>query len=258
MRVTPYPDLAAGQDVAGFNRATEPVLGAEAELKLPPLQRTKLSNGLEVVVAESHRIPVVQLNMVVRGGWSADSKEKFGTASFMARMQDEGTKKRSTLQISDEALRLGANLNTSSSLDNLHRERPRRPPRCSRRSTCGPTCCSCSFPAKSSSASEQSSGRSIRTEAAGADGAAHPPRLYGENHYGQPLTGTGNEPNVKAIARRPGRLSLHLVSSQTTRRSSCRRHAGRDQAHARVARRLGTGCRRSDPGPAAASQDDGP
>ncbi len=118
MSVTPYPTLKAADEVAGLDRSKKPVLGPEPGMVLPQLQRATLSNGLKVILAEVHKTPLVQVNLLVRGGWSADQKGRYGTASFAMRLQDEGTKTRTALQISDEAQGLGAQLNTGSSLDN--------------------------------------------------------------------------------------------------------------------------------------------
>src|SRR5262245_1606778 len=84
MRVTPIPDYAAGREASGFDRAKTPPLGDAVPLALPALQRAKLSNGLEIVLIESHKVPTVQLNLIVRGGWSADPKTKLGLSSFTA------------------------------------------------------------------------------------------------------------------------------------------------------------------------------
>src|SRR5688572_2923466 len=87
MRVTPMPKYAAGNEAAGFDRSKTPALGEAANLVLPTFQRAKLSNGLEVVIAASGKVPTVQLNLIVRGGWSADPRTKLGLSSFTAAMQ---------------------------------------------------------------------------------------------------------------------------------------------------------------------------
>jgi zinc protease len=206
MRVNPYPDLAAAKEASGFDRTKEPALGAEAALKLPGLQRRQLSNGLEVVLAEAHKVPVVQMNLLVRGGWSADRHEKLGVASFMSRMQDEGTKKRTTLQISDEEQRLGAQINTNSGLDNctvsLNALKARFEPSLALWSD---VVLNPSFPADEIERQRQQVIGQIqqdRKRPVQMGLRILPGLLYGEDHpYGQPLTGTGNESTVKAISR---------------------------------------------------------
>jgi zinc protease len=116
MSVTPYPEMMASTDTV--DRAVKPELTEAPPLTLPQLQRKTLSNGLEVVLAELHKTPLVQFDLQVSGGWSADNKGAYGVASFTSRMQDEGTKKRNALEISEQAQLLGATLGTGSGLDN--------------------------------------------------------------------------------------------------------------------------------------------
>ena len=206
MRTDPYPSVAAAPEATGFARAQEPVLGGDSPLNLPPLQRRKLSNGLEVVLAEAHKIPVVQMNLIVRGGWSADQREKLGVAGFMSRMQDEGTKKRSTLQISDEIQRLGANISTGSALDNcvvsLNALAARLQPSLDLWTD---VVLNPSFPADEIERQRQQVLGQIqqdRKRPVQMGLRILPGLLYGEDHpYGQPFTGTGSEATVKAIAR---------------------------------------------------------
>ena len=81
------------------------------------LQRAKLTNGLNLVLAERHAIPVVEFNLQVNAGYASDQFATPGTARLAMSMLDEGTSRRSALQISDELARLGANLGTGSGLD---------------------------------------------------------------------------------------------------------------------------------------------
>jgi zinc protease len=98
-------------------RAAEPKPTAEPVFMPPQVQKDKLSNGLEVLVVEEHKLPLVQVSLVVKSGWSADSKERPGAASLTSELLDEGTTTRSALQISDEVKMLGATLNTGSFFD---------------------------------------------------------------------------------------------------------------------------------------------
>jgi zinc protease len=76
-----------------------------------------LANGLKVVLAERHTIPVVNFNLQLDAGYASDQFASPGTAKLAMNMLDEGTKSRSALEISAELARLGANLETSSDLD---------------------------------------------------------------------------------------------------------------------------------------------
>ena len=68
-------------------------------------------------LVESHEVPIVQANVVVRAGAGDDPAGKFGTASLTAAMLDEGAGSRSALEIADAVEFLGASLTTTSSFD---------------------------------------------------------------------------------------------------------------------------------------------
>ncbi|MDQ5870918.1 MAG: insulinase family protein [Acidobacteriota bacterium] len=103
---------ASAQTAAGVkpDRSKPPALGPVRALKLPPIQKLRLGNGLPVLLVESHEVPVVQVNVVVRAGAGADPVGKPGLASLAADMLDEGAGSASALQISDEVDFLGAEL----------------------------------------------------------------------------------------------------------------------------------------------------
>ncbi len=95
-----------------------PPVGAMPDLKLPAIQRSKLDNGIELILAPSHTVPVVNIAMQFDAGFAADSDGfKPGTAAYTLAMLDEGTNSKSALQISGELEKLGATLTTSSNLD---------------------------------------------------------------------------------------------------------------------------------------------
>ena len=86
-------------------------------LKLPPMQKTTLSNGLKVVLAERHTAPVVNFSLLVDSGYAADPSSAPGTASFSQRMLEEGTPTRDSLKIGEELESLSANFNAGANLD---------------------------------------------------------------------------------------------------------------------------------------------
>ena len=76
-----------------------------------------LSNGVAVWVIETHKVPLVQANLVVLAGSGEDPAGKFGVASMTAAMLDEGAGSRSALELADAVDFLGANLTTGSTFD---------------------------------------------------------------------------------------------------------------------------------------------
>ena len=65
--------------------------GAPPELKLPKLQRATLSNGLKIVLAERHEIPLVNFWLQLDAGYAADQSAPPGTASMTRLCCDGGT-----------------------------------------------------------------------------------------------------------------------------------------------------------------------
>ncbi|RYG81921.1 insulinase family protein, partial [bacterium] len=115
LAVTPLPDYKVAS--AGADRSKPPVPGPAPSLKLPPMQRTTLSNGLKVVLVERHETPIVNFRMIFDGGNGADLTARPGTMAMMMNAIDEGTKTRSALQISEQGERIGAQFGFSSSSD---------------------------------------------------------------------------------------------------------------------------------------------
>lgn len=99
------------------DRSVAPKPGPPPALKLPPIEKRTLSNGLPVSVVELHKVPVVHISLIVKSGSAADPRGKFGLASLTAEMLDEGAGSRNALQIADAVDYLGASLSTSSTSD---------------------------------------------------------------------------------------------------------------------------------------------
>ncbi|MCC7155614.1 MAG: insulinase family protein [Bryobacterales bacterium] len=114
-----HPFAAYKESSGKLDRSKLPAMGAAPELRLPKVQRGTLSNGLKVVLGERHEIPVVRVRLLVDAGFAADQLAVPGTANLTMAMLDEGTATRTSLQISEEAERLGAELGTRASLDTL-------------------------------------------------------------------------------------------------------------------------------------------
>jgi zinc protease len=115
LQVNPFPTGLAA--TAAADRSQEPPMGKPESLRLPPMQRATLSNGLKVVLAERHDAPVVNFSMLVDSGYASDSPDLPGVASLSLRMLEEGTPSRSSLKIGEEFEALGANFGASTNLD---------------------------------------------------------------------------------------------------------------------------------------------
>ncbi len=98
-------------------RARPPAAAKAAPPKLPVPKTFRLANGLTVMLDERHGLPVVSASLVLRSGSDANPPGKPGLASFTADMLDEGTAKRSAIQIADDVAQLGATLIATSGGD---------------------------------------------------------------------------------------------------------------------------------------------
>ena len=109
--------LPAGNALAQADRSRPPDPGPARPLKMPPIERVALANGLPVVLVEMHEVPVVEVVLLVRAGATADPEDREGLAHMTAEMLDEGAGGRDALAIADAVEQLGALLETSASWD---------------------------------------------------------------------------------------------------------------------------------------------
>lgn len=116
LEVLPFREVSNGQP-AKNGRERLPEIGLPHDLRLPALEEARLSNGLRVLVAERHEIPVVNLWLDVDAGYAADHSAAPGTARLVSSLLTGGTARRSALEISDELQMLGAQLSTGANLD---------------------------------------------------------------------------------------------------------------------------------------------
>ncbi len=87
LEVQPFPNYKTA--ATGADRSKAPDTGTPPELKLPKLQRATLKNGLKIILAERHEVPLVSFWLDVDAGYAADQFASPGTASMTA-----GTPKR--------------------------------------------------------------------------------------------------------------------------------------------------------------------
>jgi zinc protease len=203
--VLPFPEYSTHEATA--DRSRLPDVGTMPELSFPEIQRAQLSNGIEVVLAERHTIPIVNLAIQFDAGYAADSTNgKLGNAGFSLAMLDEGTANRSALEISAEAESLGANLSTSSNLDtssvNVSALKSKLVP------TIDLFADVVINPAFDQSEIDRLRGRWLsqiaqeKNQPVGVAMRMLPPLIYGDNHaYGIPMTGSGTEAAIESLSR---------------------------------------------------------
>jgi zinc protease len=115
LEVQPFPTTLKA--TAPIDRSKEPAIGSAMSLKLPPMVKATLSNGLKIVLAERHSAPVVNFSLLVNGGYSSDATSALGTCSFAQRMLEEVTPTRDSLKIGEELESLSAEFAAGANLD---------------------------------------------------------------------------------------------------------------------------------------------
>ena len=182
-----------------------PAVTSFPDLNFPTLQHGKLKNGIEVVLAERHAIPIVQAKLLFSGGYAADQGRKLGTASFTAGMLDEGTDTLDSLEIARRRERLGAALGTGCDLDT-----------CSAgvnalKSQLTPSLALLADVVRHPAFRDEDIARirgqwlagiaQEKTEPTGLALRTLPPLVYGKgNPYAIPFTGSGDESSIKALS----------------------------------------------------------
>jgi zinc protease len=94
-----------------------PVSKDVLKVKLPRPREADLANGLHLIVLEDHRLPRVSFQILIPGaGGYYDPESQTGLATYTAQMMREGTKTRSSQQISQDLETLAANVTVGSAV----------------------------------------------------------------------------------------------------------------------------------------------
>jgi zinc protease len=200
--ITPYPELKTVASKVDRSKLPEP--GTPPQAQFPDVERAELSNGLKLVLAQRHSVPIVDLRLLVDAGYAADQSAAPGTASLAMNMLDEGTKTRNALQISEQLQMLGSSLGSGADLDvctvYLNTLKEKLDPSLE---LFADVVLNPSFPEKEFARLQKETLAQIQREkvtpvAMGL--RVFPGLLYGRDHaYGSPLTGSGTEASVSAM-----------------------------------------------------------
>ncbi len=95
-----------------------PALTPERPVIWPPRTRTTLSNGLDVVLVESHNIPKFTGQLFFRSGNAMTAASAPGLADMTATVMRTGTTVRASRQIEEDLRRMGADLSSGAGADN--------------------------------------------------------------------------------------------------------------------------------------------
>jgi zinc protease len=94
-----------------------PALASERAVTWPKRTKKRLSNGLEIILAESHSIPKFHGELFFRSGNAAVADRAPGLAEMTATVVRTGTSKRASRQIEEDLRRIGADLSSNAGSD---------------------------------------------------------------------------------------------------------------------------------------------
>jgi zinc protease len=94
-----------------------PGLSAERAVTWPNRTKVRLSNGLEVILAEAHSIPKFHGELFFRSGNAEVADRAPGLAEMTAAVVRTGTTKRASRQIEEDLRRIGADLSSNAGAD---------------------------------------------------------------------------------------------------------------------------------------------
>ncbi len=100
-----------------LDRSKPPKSGAPKDVHFPEYFDTTLANGINLLVIENYKIPVVSVRLVFKNAGSYNDGDRLGLASLTADLLTKGTKNRSATEIAEEIDFLGANISTGCDWD---------------------------------------------------------------------------------------------------------------------------------------------
>jgi predicted Zn-dependent peptidase len=206
LEVRPYPAYHASVSDPVDRSKGPPAIDQYPDLAFPALERTRLANGMPVIVASRRGVPVVRVSALFDAGYAADRAPKLGLSSYAMAMLDEGAGTLDALGIADRAKTLGADLAAGSSLDTSSVSVSALAERLDESIGLLATLVrDPKFPQHEIDRVRREWIAGIQREKSSPDGLARrllPPVLYGAGHpYAIPFTGTGTEGAIAAITR---------------------------------------------------------
>lgn len=108
---------AAAASGPRVDMSAQPSVGPVKAYAPPPRVEFKLSNGLEVLLVEDHRYPLVSARLAVRRGGSALGAEEAGVMEALTELLTEGTAKMTAKQIAEAADAIGGEIGVGAGRD---------------------------------------------------------------------------------------------------------------------------------------------
>ncbi|WP_258098045.1 M16 family metallopeptidase [Marinoscillum pacificum] len=102
---------------SSFDRSIEPPYGTTPVIATPDVWQATIDNGLKIFGIQSDEVPLVEFNLVIKGGQLLEKINKPGVANLVAQMTTKGTQNKTTAELESAIDKLGANIRVSATND---------------------------------------------------------------------------------------------------------------------------------------------
>ncbi|HXT00596.1 MAG TPA: pitrilysin family protein [Elusimicrobiota bacterium] len=109
--------LAPSALAAGIDMSKPPAIGPMKSVALPPRVEWRLENGLDVVLVQDKRLPMVTAILSTPGGEAAVPAEDAGLADAMGELMTDGTATKTSRQVADAAELFGGAISAGAGPD---------------------------------------------------------------------------------------------------------------------------------------------
>ncbi len=101
--------------------AALPKPGPDPKFSLPAIEKTKLSNGLDVWMVRHGELPIISMNMVFKTGSANEPDDKYGVSNMASSLLNTGTKTRSAEELANQLRQIGvSNIGSGSGWDSTN------------------------------------------------------------------------------------------------------------------------------------------
>ncbi len=116
-----YSTLKYKKPVDNFNRSLIPPSGPNPVVKVPPYWTKKLANGMDVMGTQNTEIPVIAVNITLKGGRILEQNDlsKLGLTNLFASLMNDNTEKYTSEELTAELDKLGSSISINNTFDGI-------------------------------------------------------------------------------------------------------------------------------------------
>lgn len=104
---------------SSFDRSMEPPYGESPDVKVPEVWNTTLSNGMGVYGIENYELPLVNFEIVLKGGLLLENTEKTGVSNLLVQLLTKGTATKTAEELEEAIDNLGATIRVNAGKETI-------------------------------------------------------------------------------------------------------------------------------------------